>query len=69
MKCHIWHSEFVLYTDHDLLKHLHSQDKVSAQHASWIAYLQQFTFVVKHKAKVTNRIADRGGNSGYDTIT
>ncbi|XP_022868758.1 uncharacterized protein K02A2.6-like [Olea europaea var. sylvestris] len=33
-------------------------DKVSARHASWIAYLQQFTFVIKHKAGALNKIAD-----------
>ena len=57
--CHyLFHREFVLYTSHDALKHLHSQDKVLARHASWIAYLQQFTFVVKHKVGVTNSFAD-----------
>ncbi|PKI56654.1 hypothetical protein CRG98_022942 [Punica granatum] len=50
--------EFVLYTDHEALKHLHSQDKVSARHASWVAYLERFTFVVKHKSGVTNHVAD-----------
>ena len=40
-RCHyLFHREFALYTDHDALKHLRSQDKVSARHASWIAYLQ-----------------------------
>ena len=39
-----WHHylfqlEFILYTNHEALKHLHRQDKVSARHASWIAYL------------------------------
>jgi hypothetical protein len=52
------HTEFVLYTDHEALKHLQSQDKVSARHASWIAYLQSFTFVVKHTSGVTNKVAD-----------
>lgn len=54
----LFHQEFVLYTDHDALKHLHSQDKVSAYHASWIAYLQQFTFVIKHTSGSSNRGAD-----------
>ena len=49
--CHyLFHREFMIYTDHDALKHLHSQDIISVRHASWIAYPQQFTFVVKHKA-------------------
>ncbi|PKI57325.1 hypothetical protein CRG98_022270, partial [Punica granatum] len=50
--------ECILYTDHEALKHLHSQDKVSARHASWVAYLEHFTFVVKHKSGVTNRVVD-----------
>ena len=55
---YLFHREFILYTDHDSLRHLHSQDKISARHATWSAYLQQFTFVLKHKAGVTNRVAD-----------
>ncbi|KAK0603851.1 hypothetical protein LWI29_009371 [Acer saccharum] len=35
-----------------------SQHKVSSRHASWAAYLQQFTFVIKHKSGVSNRAAD-----------
>ncbi|PKI38678.1 hypothetical protein CRG98_040936 [Punica granatum] len=42
---YLFHREFVLYTDHEVLKHLHRQDKVSPRHASWIAYLQRFSFV------------------------
>ncbi len=31
---YLFHTEFVLYTDHEALKHLHSLDKVSIHHAS-----------------------------------
>ncbi|PKI52273.1 hypothetical protein CRG98_027338, partial [Punica granatum] len=55
---YLFHKEFVLYTDHEALKRLHSQDKVSARHASWVAYLERFTFVVKHKSEVINRVTD-----------
>lgn len=55
---YLFHKEFVLYTDHDALKHLSSQGKVSSLHASWIAYLQQFSFVIKHTAGTSNRVAD-----------
>ena len=55
---YLFHQEFILYTDHDALKHLGSQDKISARHASWIAYLQQFTFVIKHLSGRTNKVAD-----------
>lgn len=52
------HRDFILYTDHDALKHLDSQVKVSSRHANWIAYLQQFTFTIKHKSGKLNRVAD-----------
>ncbi|PKI33459.1 hypothetical protein CRG98_046151, partial [Punica granatum] len=55
---YLFHKEFVLYTNHEALKHLHIQDKVSVRHASWVAYLERFTFVVKHKSGVTNHVAD-----------
>lgn len=48
----------MLFTDHDELKHLDSQVKVLARHASWIAYLQQFTFSIRHKSRKLNRVAD-----------
>ena len=52
------HREFILYTDHDALRHLDSQAKVSSRHAAWISYLQQFTFVIKHQSGKSNRVAD-----------
>ena len=30
---YLFHREFILYTDHDSLRHLHQQDKVSPHHA------------------------------------
>lgn len=55
---YLFQREFILFTDHDSLKYLTSQDKISSRHASWQAYLQQFTFVVKHKSGISNRVAD-----------
>lgn len=51
------HNEFILYSDHEALKHLHTQDKLSARHAKWASYLQQFTFVIKHKSGALNKVA------------
>ena len=42
---YLFHKEFVLYTDHDALKHLSTQDKVSARHASWIACLSTTVYI------------------------
>lgn len=52
------HRDFDLFTDHDALKHLHSQVKISAIHALRIAYLQQFTFSIRNKSGKLNRVAD-----------
>jgi len=55
---YLFHQEFILFTDHDALKHLDSQSKISSRHASWIAYLQQFTFVIRHQSGKTNKVAN-----------
>lgn len=52
------HREFILFTDHVALKYLGTQDKISSRHASWTAYLQQFTFVIKHQSGKLNKVAD-----------
>ncbi|GJZ15241.1 putative nucleotidyltransferase, ribonuclease H [Tanacetum coccineum] len=42
----------------DSLRHIRTQDKVSHKHRRWLAFLEKFTFVVKHKTVVSNRAAD-----------
>nr|XP_027062888.1 uncharacterized protein LOC113689295 [Coffea arabica] len=50
--------EFVLHTDHESLKHIKSQDKLSKRHARWITFIDSFTFVIRYKAGKTNVVAD-----------
>ena len=52
------YNDFILYLDHEALKHLNSQDKLSAQHAKWATYIQQFSFTIKHKAGALNKVPD-----------
>ncbi|KAL6558852.1 hypothetical protein OROMI_019202 [Orobanche minor] len=59
---YLFHREFVLFSDHEALKHLATQDNLSARHATWVAYLQQFTFVLKHRSGNSNRVADAFGH-------
>ena len=50
--------EFILYTDHQALKHIISQVSINRMHARWVAYIQRFHFTLKHKSGVTNKVAD-----------
>lgn len=52
------HREYILFTDHDPLRHLGSQAKVSSRHASWIAYLQQLKFSIRHQSGKSNKNVD-----------
>ena len=50
--------EFILHTDHELLRHIKSQTKLSKRHARWIAFVDTFAFVIKYKIGKTNVVAD-----------
>jgi hypothetical protein len=57
--CHyLLPKEFVIYSDHDALRHLNSQKKLNFRHASWVEYLQRYSFALKHKAGIENKAAD-----------
>ncbi|MDF3686310.1 hypothetical protein, partial [Enterobacter hormaechei] len=47
-----------LHFDHKALQYLGSQHKLNQRHMKWVEYLQSFTFVIKHKSGVTNKVAD-----------
>ncbi|KAE8694063.1 putative Quercetin 3-O-methyltransferase 1 [Hibiscus syriacus] len=50
--------QFILFTDHEALKYINGQHKLSRRHAKWVAYLQEFTFTLRHQAGSLNRVAD-----------
>ncbi|KAJ0800640.1 putative nucleotidyltransferase, Ribonuclease H [Helianthus annuus] len=51
-------NEFILYSDHQALKFIHGQAKLNPRHAKWVEMLQDFNFVIRHKAGSTNTVAD-----------
>lgn len=50
--------EFILIIDHEALKYINGQHKLCRLHAKWVAYLQEFTFTLRHQAGSLNRVAD-----------
>ena len=50
--------EFVLFSDHEVLKYIYSQKKLNAKHSHWIEFLQDYTFTLHHKAGFENKATD-----------
>src|SRR5215813_9200659 len=50
--------EFMIYTDHESLKHIKSQDKLNKRHARWIEFVESFPYVVRYKQGKENIVAD-----------
>ncbi|KAJ9548661.1 hypothetical protein OSB04_021204 [Centaurea solstitialis] len=51
-------AEFILYSDHQALKFIQGQAKLNPRHAKWVETLQDFSFVIRHKAGSSNSMAD-----------
>ena len=49
--------EFIIYTDHESLKHFKGQPWLSKHQAKWVEFLESFTYVIKYKGR-TNVVAD-----------
>ncbi|XP_020579224.1 uncharacterized protein LOC110023912 [Phalaenopsis equestris] len=54
-------SEFTLFTDSEDLKFLNNHRKLKGRHGPWVEFLWSFLFLIKHKAKNQNRVADALG--------
>jgi hypothetical protein len=52
------YKDFILNTDHEVLKHLHSQQNLHKRHVKWVTFLQQFDFSIRHKVGTLNKVVD-----------
>lgn len=50
--------KFIIHTDHDSLKHLKGQNKLSKLHARWMAFVESFLYVIEYKSGKNNVVAD-----------
>ncbi|XP_056851761.1 uncharacterized protein LOC130500850 [Raphanus sativus] len=46
---YLWPKEFVIHTDHESLKYLKGQNKLSKRHARWVEFIETFPYVIKYK--------------------
>jgi hypothetical protein len=55
---YIWPKEFVIYSDHESLKHNRGQAKLNRRHAKWVKFIKTFPYIIKHKKGKKNVIFD-----------
>ncbi|KAL3566434.1 hypothetical protein D5086_031849 [Populus alba] len=55
---YLWPKEFVIHSDHESLKHLKGQGKLSRRHAKWVEFIETFSYVIKYKQGKENTVAD-----------
>jgi hypothetical protein len=54
----LWPKEFIIHSDHECLKHIHSQGKLNRRHAKWVEFIEYFPYVIKHNKGKENVIAN-----------
>jgi hypothetical protein len=55
---YLWHREFIIHSDHEALKHIHTQTNLNCRHANWVEFIESFLYIIKHKNGKENVIAD-----------
>jgi hypothetical protein len=55
---YLWPKEFVIHSNHESLKYLRSQNNLNRRYAKWVELIESFPYVIKHKKRKDNVIAD-----------
>ena len=50
--------EFIIFTDNQALSFLNRQGKLSQRQVKWMEFMQSYTFSIKHKKGVINKVAN-----------
>jgi hypothetical protein len=50
--------KFVIYFDHESLKHIKGQQKLNKHYAKWVEFIKTFLYIINHKIGKGNGIAD-----------
>ena len=48
----------MIHSDHESLKHLKGQGKLSRRHAKWVEFIETFLYVIKYKQGKENIVAN-----------
>ena len=54
---YLFPKEFVIHSDHELLKPIRTQNKLNHRHAKWAEFIESFSYVINHKKGKDNIIA------------
>ena len=54
---YLFPKEFVIHSDHELLKPIRTQNKLNHRHAKWAEFIESFPYIIKHKNGKDNVIA------------
>ncbi|KAG8481073.1 hypothetical protein CXB51_025807 [Gossypium anomalum] len=55
---YLWPKDFVIHSDHESLKHIKGQHKLTKRHSKWVEFLESFPYVIRYKKGKENIVAD-----------
>ena len=53
---YLWPKEFVIYSDHESLKYLRSQNNPNHRHAKWVEFIEYFPLCISSRQSISNHI-------------